>query len=195
MVSVTAQAATGQREFRFGLGHPVLEFVATRAARRREPLERLATSDDLTRWLELSQLAQKGRCDEELLDRARELREAIYRTLTHARDGQPPARNDLRLLNEWARQPAPTPRLTPTLQLAMTSPDPCRAALATLARAAIELIAGPTLSRIRNCANPTCSLMFIDHSRPGRRRWCSMEGCGNRAKTARYRQRRRHRPA
>jgi predicted RNA-binding Zn ribbon-like protein len=36
--------------------------------------------------------------------------------------------------------------------------------------------------------------MFIDHSRPGRRRWCSMERCGNRAKTARYRQRRRRMP-
>jgi predicted RNA-binding Zn ribbon-like protein len=32
--------------------------------------------------------------------------------------------------------------------------------------------------------------MFIDRSRPGRRRWCSMERCGNRDKTARYRQRR-----
>jgi predicted RNA-binding Zn ribbon-like protein len=192
---MTGFDVAAQRDFRLGLGHPVLEFVATRSARHREPLERLATPDDLTLWLELSELAHRARCDEELLDRARELREAIYRTLTRARDGQPPARNDLRLLNEWARQPAPTPQLTPRLQLAMTSPEPCRAALATLARAAIELIASPTLSRIRNCANPTCSLMFIDHSRPGRRRWCSMAGCGNRAKTARYRQRRRQVPA
>jgi predicted RNA-binding Zn ribbon-like protein len=190
MVSVTTLAAADRREFRFGLGHPVLEFVATRAARDREPLERLATPADLTRWLELSSLAHRARCDSELLDRARDLREAIYRTLTRARDGQPPVRNDLRLVNEWARQPGSTPQLTPKLQLSTTSPEPCRAALATLARSAIELIAGPALPRIRNCANPTCSLMFIDHSRPGRRRWCSMEGCGNRAKTARYRQRR-----
>jgi predicted RNA-binding Zn ribbon-like protein len=187
--------ATGEREFRFGLGHPALEFVATRAGRHREPLERLARPDDLTRWLQLSELAHKARCDEELLERARELREAIYRALTRARGGQAPSRKDLRLLNEWARQPAPTPQLTPRLQLATSSPDPCRAALAALARGAIELIAGPALSRIRNCANPSCSLMFIDHSRPGRRRWCSMEGCGNRAKTARYRQRRRRAPA
>lgn len=192
---MTIPATAGQREFRLGLGHPVLEFVATRAGRQREPLERLSTPGDLARWLELSELAPKARCDEELLDRARELREAIYRTLTKAREGTQPARKDLRLLNEWARQPSPTPQLTARLQLAMTSPEPGAAALATLARAAIELIASPTLPRIRNCANPTCSLMFIDHSRPGRRRWCSMEGCGNRAKTARYRHRRRRTPA
>jgi predicted RNA-binding Zn ribbon-like protein len=192
MVSMSVPAATGQHEFRFGLGHPVLEFVATHAARHREPLERLATPRDLTRWLELSELASKARCDEELLDRARDLREAIYRTLTHVREGEPPSRNDRRLLNEWAREPAPTPQLTPRLQLTMTAPEPCRAALATLARSAIELVASSEMSRIRNCANPTCSLMFIDHSRPGRRRWCSMDGCGNRAKTARYRQRLRN---
>src|SRR5438067_969147 len=150
MVSVNAPAAADERAFRFGLGHPALEFVATRAAREREPLERLARPADLTRWLELSGLAHRARCDNELLDRARELREAIYRTLTRARDGQPPARNDLRLVNEWARQPASTPQLTPKLQLSLTSPEPCRAALATLARGAIELIAGPTLPRIRN---------------------------------------------
>jgi predicted RNA-binding Zn ribbon-like protein len=131
------------------------------------------------------------RCDGKRLRHARKLREAIYRTLSAARDGQTPDSGDVRLLNEWARQPPPCPQLSPTLKLSMTAADPCGAALAALARSAIELIAGPELAQIRNCASAGCSLMFIDHSRPGRRRWCSMERCGNRAKTARYRQRQR----
>jgi len=37
---------------------------------------------------------------------------------------------------------------------------------------------------IRRCAHPACVLYFYDPS--GRRRWCSMTGCGNRAKAQRH---------
>ncbi|QVQ51802.1 CGNR zinc finger domain-containing protein [Spiractinospora alimapuensis] len=40
--------------------------------------------------------------------------------------------------------------------------------------------------RIRACANPGCVLHFFDTSKNGSRRWCSMAGCGNRAKAARH---------
>jgi predicted RNA-binding Zn ribbon-like protein len=188
---MVTQTTADRHEFRLGLGHPVLEFVATLASRLDEPLERLRDPDDLTRWLELSGVAEGARCDRDLLGRAWELREAIFRIVAAAREAQRPAGGDVQLVNEWARQPTPSPQLDRRLRLRSSGPDPCRAALAQLARAAIELAAGPDLRRISNCANPCCSLMFIDRSRPGRRRWCSMERCGNRAKTARYRQRRR----
>jgi predicted RNA-binding Zn ribbon-like protein len=63
------------------------------------------------------------------------------------------------------------------------------AALASLARDAIDLLSGPLATRVRECAAEDCALLFVDASRPGRRRWCSMEGCGNRAKTTSYRRR------
>ena len=37
---------------------------------------------------------------------------------------------------------------------------------------------------IRRCANPACVLLFLDVSKSGRRRWCDMATCGNRAKVA-----------
>ncbi len=40
--------------------------------------------------------------------------------------------------------------------------------------------------RIRRCAHPSCVLYFYDTSRNGTRRWCSMEGCGSRAKASRH---------
>lgn len=40
--------------------------------------------------------------------------------------------------------------------------------------------------RIRRCAHPSCVLWFLDTSRNGTRRWCSMAGCGNRAKAQRH---------
>ncbi|MFK3978907.1 CGNR zinc finger domain-containing protein [Micromonospora sp. NPDC050397] len=46
-------------------------------------------------------------------------------------------------------------------------------------------------ARIRRCGNPECVLHFYDTSRNGTRRWCSMDGCGGRAKAARHY--RRHR--
>ncbi|WEH39224.1 CGNR zinc finger domain-containing protein [Streptomyces sp. NBC_01218] len=40
--------------------------------------------------------------------------------------------------------------------------------------------------RIRPCANEACVLHFYDVSKNGTRRWCSMAGCGNRAKAQRH---------
>ncbi|GAA2218219.1 CGNR zinc finger domain-containing protein [Streptomyces nogalater] len=46
--------------------------------------------------------------------------------------------------------------------------------------------------RIRQCAQPDCITHFLDTSRNGTRRWCSMAACGNRAKAARHYARSRH---
>ncbi|MFE3206092.1 CGNR zinc finger domain-containing protein [Embleya sp. NPDC059237] len=50
------------------------------------------------------------------------------------------------------------------------------------ARAYLELLHTADPDRIRRCANPECTLWFADMSKNGRRRWCSMAECGNRAK-------------
>lgn len=62
--------------------------------------------------------------------------------------------------------------------------------LSSIARDAIDLLSGDLRSRIRECENPKCGLMFVDASRPGKRRWCLMKRCGNMIKTSRYRQQR-----
>ncbi|GAA2248722.1 MULTISPECIES: CGNR zinc finger domain-containing protein [Kitasatospora] len=46
------------------------------------------------------------------------------------------------------------------------------------------LARGP--SRIRECVHDSCILTFFDTSQNGRRRWCDMASCGNRAKAARH---------
>ena len=58
--------------------------------------------------------------------------------------------------------------------------------LAATARSAAELIAAGPKSRVRQCANPNCQLLFCDDSRTRRRRWCSMALCGNRSKVAAF---------
>lgn len=68
---------------------------------------------------------------------------------------------------------------------------PGPAALATVARDAVLLAGGPLLARVKKCENPDCSLLFLDDSQARRRRWCSMDRCGNLAKVAGYRSRSR----
>src|SRR5207253_2813605 len=67
--------------------------------------------------------------------------------------------------------------------------DPVDGAIARLAEAiARELIQGDT-ERLRICENAQCRWVFKDTSRTGKRKWCSMRSCGNRAKVARHRAR------
>ena len=58
--------------------------------------------------------------------------------------------------------------------------------LAAVARSAAEIISEGEATRVRLCANPSCSLIFYDASRTHRRRWCSMSLCGNRHKVAAF---------
>jgi predicted RNA-binding Zn ribbon-like protein len=64
--------------------------------------------------------------------------------------------------------------------------------LAPVAAAAAELLSTGDRARLRRCSAEGCGRWFYDVSRNGRRRWCSMARCGNRAKVAAHY--RRHRP-
>ena len=93
------------------------------------------------------------------------------------------------MLNAWAARPALAPQLDGTGR-AVAWHGSAANALATLARDAVDLVTGPYAQRVRQCAADDCALMFVDTSRPGQRRWCSMDRCGNRRKTSAYRRRR-----
>jgi len=177
--------------FHFLGGRPSLDFVATQGERWRRNFERLREPADLGRWaVEAGLLTEPPPVAPAELAAAQELREAIYRTAKLAGDGEPAAA-DVELINGWAARPPLAPRLAPAGDHAVlqSGTDPAAALLSTLARDAIDLVTGPYAHRVRECGSDTCALLFVDTSRPGRRRWCSMEACGNRAKTKDYRQR------
>ncbi len=58
---------------------------------------------------------------------------------------------------------------------------------------AAELLTSAERLRVRECAGANCRWLFVDASKSGTRRWCDMSVCGNRAKAARHRARRRGR--
>lgn len=125
-----------------------------------------------------------GRADAADLLAARALREAIHRLVTAALDGGPaacdPASRDL--VNAAAARPVPVPALDPAGRLRHHAAEPAAAMLAVLARDALDLVTSAALDRVRACAGERCGALFLDTSRPGTRRWCSMNTCGNRAK-------------
>jgi predicted RNA-binding Zn ribbon-like protein len=45
------------------------------------------------------------------------------------------------------------------------------------------------LERVKTCDSDQCRWIFYDRSKPGNRRWCSSDRCGNREKTRSYRKR------
>jgi predicted RNA-binding Zn ribbon-like protein len=68
--------------------------------------------------------------------------------------------------------------------------DPTGEALARVVQPLVDALEEGDTSRFRICANDGCRWVFEDTSRGGRRRWCDMTTCGNRAKVRRFRSRR-----
>jgi len=65
--------------------------------------------------------------------------------------------------------------------------SPVDDALARVADTIADELATGRPDRFRVCANDQCRWAFFDSSPTGRRRWCDMQTCGNRAKAARHR--------
>lgn len=63
--------------------------------------------------------------------------------------------------------------------------------LIPLAREMAKLVTEADFVRIKQCEGNGCPLWFLDVSKNGKRRWCSMAVCGNRAKAAAYRSRKK----
>jgi predicted RNA-binding Zn ribbon-like protein len=179
--------------FDFLGGRPVLDFLATIAERGTTDEEKLRAPRDLAGWA-----AQSGLTQDVMtvtpgeLAVAVELREAAYRLLGARIDGTEPLAQDRDRINAAARRPRPVPQLR--ADGSVTRSGTVDAVLAALACDCLELVAGPDGERLRRCDGERCTRLFVDRSRGGRRRWCDMKGCGDRAKAAAYR-RRRHEAA
>ncbi|MEV6114522.1 ABATE domain-containing protein [Streptomyces sp. NPDC052109] len=180
--------------FRQGAGRPCLDFVRTLRHRgTADAVEELPDEEALAAWVR-----QCGPCPARtrdatagLMRTAQELREAIHRLISAARAGRAPDAETRTQVNEAAAHAVPVPALTTSGHLSWHAEDPVRATLALVARDALDLVTGPDLGRVRDCAGTGCGALFLDTSRPGTRRWCSMDTCGNRAKKEALRRRAR----
>jgi predicted RNA-binding Zn ribbon-like protein len=184
--------------YRFDPGALCMELLLTGGEGWLEMFERLHRPEDLARWLPETGLAALAPVDPKQvrlttrdLGRAKRLREAIRRSATSIAHGASPSPADLALLNYLAAPPPLVPQIDERTGARRTWVGPITGAqvLSSFARDAIDLFTGPQRSRVRECAADDCRLLFVDTSRPGARRWCSMQRCGNRSKVRTFRQR------
>lgn len=187
----------GGGSFRFDAGAVCLDFAHTGGAGRYAVFETLHEPADLGEWLAQPPLAavMTVPVTARELAAAKALRQAIW-DAAHAQAAQRPLPTGAVVTINRSAAAAP---LVPELAADATNTGwaaPVRAtqALSTLAREMIELLSGPLSGRIRECANDDCPLVFVDSSRPGARRWCAMERCGNRNKLRALRARRASNP-
>ena len=188
-----------------------LDFLNSVATPIDVPVDWLDDGEGLLSWLGQAQMVpvtvlerMRSRYPVEELDRvaeqARILRE-WFRSFVQEHKGRPLNRNHLKKLEPLNRSlehddsfvqlaPASTQDRQPPLELRTMrrwrSPE---ALLTPIAEELARFVCSENFTHVKACEGPTCTLLFADHTRSGRRRWCSMAICGNRAKQAAHRHR------
>jgi predicted RNA-binding Zn ribbon-like protein len=180
-------------------GHPALD-LANAVFDRHVPEpdnELFKTTPDIANWFRASGLAEDREAaaiaeitDESFIERVHAAREASASTFGALAAGQPPAGEALSLLFSAAARGFEDG----AVEMAGTKPllRPARwrdadAVTSLLAMLSIEALFTLPRDRLRSC--PRCGWLFLDTSRGGQRRWCSMRVCGNREKLSRHKER------
>ncbi|TPQ23811.1 zf-CGNR multi-domain protein [Streptomyces sporangiiformans] len=180
------------KPYRFDPGSLCMELLTTGGPGAFARYEVLHEPADLVRWVERSRLPAglELTVTEEALADARTLRDALFLLAADRAHGRPLQARQLAVVNAAAAKAPLAARIEPTGARAWVPGATGTRLLATVARDAVELFTGPYAERIRECGAHNCCLLFVDTSRPGRRRWCAMEHCGNREKARAHRARR-----
>jgi predicted RNA-binding Zn ribbon-like protein len=192
----------GAAAFDWSGGHPALDLVNTLDERPFDPpIERLATWRDLVRFVELAGLVDAGtgaglarlsgpRCSD-VLERVRELRERLFQILRAFHSERPLPTRELAAISSFIQAAHVTRML-----IAEASPGFARHSwsgvapeipLHACALAVERLLVDADRRKVRKCGASDCDVYFIDTSKGQHRQWCSMKGCGNRAKQRRRR--------
>ena len=173
-----------------------------------QPEERLNSYANLVAWAKGVGILTEGQAQQlasavmnrstevaDVLARAIDLREAIFRIFSAISMGTSPAEADLAILNEVLAA------ALGRLQLVSTPDgfgwewnaggDRLDQMLWPVAQSAADLLTSEELNRVGQCADDNCGWLFMDMSRNRSRRWCDMGDCGNRAKARRHYARKR----
>jgi predicted RNA-binding Zn ribbon-like protein len=181
-------------------GSPVLDFCNTCAGwNDADRHDYLRTYDDLVVWAAANGLVEpdlarrlrggrrrRGRTAD-VLEEARTLRADLYAVLVRPTPGR-----------SWRRIAASVGEANGATVLELgpsgprwrlAAPDGVRLPILAVARAAGEFLTSGDARFVHACPGTGCGWLFLD--RGGRRRWCTMSICGNRAKARRFAERRR----
>lgn len=139
----------------------------------------------------LAQAKERPQEAERLIAEARDIREALYRLFADARHSEDWNPDDLALLTTFWQRAAQSRRITAAEGEIRWDwdfkTDDLGCVLWPVVDGAVRLLDSDQRERVGQCADDRgCGFLFYDTSRNRSRRWCSMEGCGNRAKAHRH---------
>ncbi len=181
------------REFQFIAGDLALDFVNTVGNRLGAADEYFRTAADVTRWARLAGLlgaTQSLRLTDPQLRAITTTRETLYRVFRAVSASARTSAAMVASVDALFARVAPNHRLVIRDGLVrwewrVPATHPARVLGPVLASACALLVSG-TFAMIHECDGEHCGWLFLDRSRAGRRRWCSMRDCGNRAKARRH---------
>lgn len=184
-----------------------LDFVNTLENEKGGSVEHLRTADDAVAWLHGHDLLHRHMVDdllartsadpaagEQLMRRIRRVRSALRELLDATVERRPPDSTALREVNRALRTQYLYELVPASDGISLDhrhEGDPVDGALARLAETVARELTQGDAERLHICANDECRWVFFDTSAGGRRKWCDMSTCGNRAKVARHRARQR----
>jgi predicted RNA-binding Zn ribbon-like protein len=171
-------------------GNLALDFVGTLAERGGVRAEHLTNAATLAEWVVRSGVLDTApKLDSDDLNSAIALRESAYAVIAALIDGRPVPQRQLARVNAAAAVAPPAPRVDSRGRIHRDGD--VDAAMSAIARDALALFERSDDAVLKWCADDSCTHPFLDRSRGHRRRWCDMGGCGDRAKVAAYRARKR----
>ena len=167
-------------------GHPAIDLVNTEVMREGVMTDLLASEDALADWLRAAGLLSiRARGTRSALLAAREMRSAMRRIATDVSSGESPKRGDLAVIERELRRVKGSLALHRHGRRLSFGFEPAAADVRfIIASALAAFLAELEGERLRACGGARCILFFYDTSKSGTRRWCTMAGCGNRAKAA-----------
>jgi predicted RNA-binding Zn ribbon-like protein len=187
--------------------HPAIDFLNTRPTPQGTPVELVGDGTSYAAWLEEAQLlpgmtAQqlKRRFGAAALDEAaveaRKLREWTRDWIARWRDApKRPCSAELRRLNHLLARARRYPEVVNTKDGVQVTErwriDSADELIAVVAAQIASLISTEEPALVKRCAGPGCTLWFVDRTKAHGRLFCSATVCGNRAKVAAFRERRR----
>lgn len=171
---------------RFDAGTPWLDLLATvGGAYGPAPTERLRGVPELAAWLAHERLTPQEPPAGTDVDAARAMREALRPVALAVLAHDEVDAVALEALQSWLDRDEPLRVVSKAGLPAVEAPRTVAVALARVCRQAVEHLAGPERGQIAACADAECHMAFLDPT--GRRRWCSAERCGVRARVRAHR--------
>lgn len=198
-------AGTHSQGWTFDLcgGRLALDFANTVSQRNQaRPVERLPVYGDLVAFgvqtgvlgeaqgrRLLATARERPQVARRVLERARELREAMHRIFSALTSGERPNEADLNHFNGALGQAMSRLSVVPCgagYVAGFRDADALDAMLPAVLRNAVEVLTAPDEGRLRSCELDECRWLFFDTSKNKSRRWCDMKTCGNVVKARRH---------